>query len=113
METCCCPIPRILEEIADAILSNLQNKRKWTKMEVNLTEGDIVLLKNNEVIRDQWPMGVVERVFPCADNRVRIVQIRVAKDRKSFIRPICELIPVMRELVFYLAWDFCMIDNRF
>lgn len=26
-------------------LSNLQNKRKWTKTEVNLTEGDIVLLK--------------------------------------------------------------------
>lgn len=78
-------------------LSNLQNKRKWTEMEVNLTEGDIVLLKNSEVIRDQWPMGVVERVFPSADNRVSTVQIRVAKDRKSFIRPICELIPVMRE----------------
>lgn len=30
-------------------LSNLKNKRKWTKTEVNLTEGDIVLLKNNEV----------------------------------------------------------------
>lgn len=78
-------------------LSNLQNKRKWTKTEVNLTEGDIVLLKNSEVTRDQWPMAVVERVFPSADNRVRTVQIRVAKDRKSFIRPICELIPLMRE----------------
>lgn len=78
-------------------LSNLQNKRKWTKTEVNLTEGNIVLLKNSEVTRDQWPMAVVERVFPSADNRVRTVQIRVAKDRKSFIRPICELIPLMRE----------------
>lgn len=42
-------------------LSNLQNKRKWTKTEVNLTEGDIVFLKNSEVSRDQWPMAVVER----------------------------------------------------
>lgn len=70
---------------------------KWTKTEVNLTEGDIALLKNSEVTRDQWPMAVVERVFPSADNRVRTVQIRVAKDTKSFIRPICELIPLMRE----------------
>lgn len=42
-------------------------------------------------------MAVVERVFPSADNRVRTVQIRVAKDRKSFICPICELIPLMQE----------------
>lgn len=87
-------------------LSNLQNKRKWTKTEVNLTEGDIVLLKNSEVTRDQWLMAVVERVFPSADNRVCTVQIRVAKDRKSFIRPICELIPLMRECVIYLTCDF-------
>lgn len=51
-------------------------------------------------------MAVVERVFPSADNRVRTVQIRVAKDRKSFIRPICELIPLMREWVIYLTCDF-------
>lgn len=55
------------------------------------------VVKNSEVTRDQWPMAVVERVFPSADNRVRTVQIRVAKERKSFIRPICELIPLMRE----------------
>ncbi|XP_061176110.1 uncharacterized protein LOC133185066 [Saccostrea echinata] len=78
-------------------LSNLQSKRKWSQAERNFKEGDIVLLKDYEVARNQWPVALVEKVFPSDDNRVRTVEIRVAKDRRCFVRPICELVPLIQD----------------
>lgn len=76
-------------------LSTLQSRPKWTNLHDNMKEGDIVLLKDSEVKRSCWPMAVVERTFPSDGKCVRKVQIRVGKDRKKFVRPICELVPLL------------------
>ena len=78
-------------------LSGFQLKRKWTSVERDFEEGDVVLLRDNEVHRNQWPMAIVEKVFPSEDGHVRKVQIRVAKERKCYVRPVCELIPLLHE----------------
>ncbi|CAG2239905.1 unnamed protein product [Mytilus edulis] len=78
-------------------LSNLQQRRKWNTSSDDIKEGDIVLLKDRELNRTCWPMAIVERTFPSSDDHVRKVQIRVAKDRRCYVRPICELIRLLSE----------------
>lgn len=40
-------------------LPTLQRRRKWKKEKRNLQKGDIVILKNDQVKRNDWPMGVI------------------------------------------------------
>lgn len=45
-------------------LQTLQNYRKWKQEKRNLVIGDVILLKDNSVTRNSWPLGRVVRVFP-------------------------------------------------
>ena len=40
-------------------LVSLQPRRKWHVDKPNLSEGDVVLLKDAQVRRNEWPVGVV------------------------------------------------------
>ena len=53
--------------------------------------GDIVLLKDSDVSRQQWPMGRVGRVFPSQDGLVRSVELKVPAATKLLKRPIQEI----------------------
>ncbi|CAM4510486.1 unnamed protein product [Leuciscus chuanchicus] len=52
-------------------LSTLQGRKKWTKSHQNLQEGDVVLLKDNQVVRNSWPMAIVTKAIPGKDGKVR------------------------------------------
>lgn len=59
-----------------------------------MKEGDVVLVKDSSVVRNVWPFGIVEKVFPCDDGNVRKANVRVRREGKSSIlaRPITELV---------------------
>lgn len=84
-------------------LHSLQERRKWTNIQNNIKVGDIVLLKDKQVNRIQWPMGIITKVFPSSDDIVRKVEVRIVKqvqDSESFrsftfIRPITELVVLL------------------
>lgn len=61
-------------------LQNLQTRMKWQQERPNLEVGDIVLLMNASVPRYQWPIAVIDRVFPSADGLVRKVTVRIMRD---------------------------------
>jgi hypothetical protein len=44
--------------------------------------------------RNEWPMAVVQRVFPGLDNRVRKIELRVFKNGNviTYVRPIAEVV---------------------
>lgn len=75
-------------------LSTLQCRRKWQDNRPNLKEGDIVLMKDNQVKRNEWPMAVIAKVSPSKDGKVRKVDIRISKDgaQKVLSRPITEVV---------------------
>lgn len=75
-------------------MSNLQNRRKWTDTRPNLKEGDVVLLRDKSVHRNQWPFAVIEEVLPSSDEVVRKVIIRLVRDGRNvnYTRPVNELI---------------------
>ena len=75
-------------------LHGLQTRRKWTSVKQDVSVGDVVLMKDNACARNDWPIGLVQRVFPSVDGRVRKVELRVMCDGKTstYVRPISELI---------------------
>ena len=40
--------------------------------------GDVVIMKDESIIRNHWPFAIVEEVFASKDGRVRKVKIPVA-----------------------------------
>ena len=73
----------------------LQTRRKWHYDSPDIKPGDIILLKEDELCRNQWPVGIVTRSFQGEDNHVRKVEVRVGS--KLYIRPVVKLILLLRE----------------
>lgn len=80
-------------------LSSLQGRRKWTNDKPNVKLGDVVLLKDSQVHRNEWPVGLVVKVLPSSDKRVRKVEVRTVKDgmAKVFSRPVSEIVVLLSE----------------
>lgn len=78
-------------------LHSLQPRKKWKSDTQNLTVGTVVLMKDNTCARNDWPIGIVKRVFPGDDGRVRKVELKVVRNGKTttYIRPITELVVLL------------------
>ena len=49
-------------------IQTLQLRQRWKTETCNVKKGDIVLMRNKAVSRNEWPLGMINRVFPSADN---------------------------------------------
>ncbi|XP_030828067.1 uncharacterized protein LOC105436445 isoform X1 [Strongylocentrotus purpuratus] len=59
-------------------LQQLQPRQKWTRTQRDLAIGDVVIAKETEDVRLQWPLARVAEVFPSQDGRVRKVKLLMA-----------------------------------
>jgi len=59
-------------------LSNLQTRQKWTNIKRNFQVGDVVLLKEENIPRNIWPIARIIETFPNDDGLVRSVRLQVA-----------------------------------
>ena len=59
-------------------LPSLISRKKWHENETPLKEGDLVLILDNDVQRNQWKKGVVTHAIPGSDGQVRVAEIRTA-----------------------------------
>ncbi|CAC5414711.1 unnamed protein product [Mytilus coruscus] len=80
-------------------LNVLQNHRKWTSVERNVSLGDVVVVRDKELSRKSWPMGIISKVMPSDDGLVRKVEIRriVDSNPKSFLHPISEVVLLVEQ----------------
>lgn len=51
-------------------MSTVPNRWQCTDARPNLKEGDVVLLRDKSVPRNQWPLAVIEEVLPSSDKVV-------------------------------------------
>lgn len=72
-------------------LTTLQQRSKWTKNCKDLEEGDLVLLKEDNVPPLKWPLARVVSTHPGRDGRVRVATVRTSSS--SYKRPTCKLVP--------------------
>ncbi|KAM7406822.1 hypothetical protein PAMA_002842 [Pampus argenteus] len=79
-------------------LATLQPRRKWQADQSNLQIGDVVLLKDSQAKRNEWPTGLVVNTFPGQDDRVRKVEVRVIKDGspRVYSRPASEVVLLLK-----------------
>ena len=71
-------------------LQMLQSRSKWTDSKRNLKVDDVVLLKEEGVVRGHWPMGRVTEVHTSEDGLVRTVSVQVGKQRLK--RPVTKTV---------------------
>lgn len=69
-------------------------RHKWQDKKPSLKEGDMVLLKNSQVKRNEWPMSIIAKTFPSQDGLVHKVEVTTshAGNKKTFCRPVTEVI---------------------
>ncbi|XP_062839622.1 uncharacterized protein LOC134299740 [Anolis carolinensis] len=75
-------------------LSQLQARRIWQSPQDNIEVNNVVLLKDKDLPRHAWPMGIVLKTFSCPDGKVRKVQLKTCnRDKVSILdRPISDLV---------------------
>lgn len=78
-------------------LSILQTRRKWKHEHRNLNPDDVVLIRDSSEHRNNWPVGIVSRVFKSEDDLVRKVEVRTIRDGKPtfYTRPVQELVVLL------------------
>ena len=73
-------------------IQSLQERQKWNHKKDNIQVGDIVLVKDENLPRNQWPLGRVVNTFPDeSDNLVRNVQLYIPNSKSELKRPIHKL----------------------
>lgn len=75
----------------------LQKRQKWSKSNRPHKVGDLVLVQDISLPRNQWPLGRIEETRPSNDGNVRSAVVRIAKKLSDFsttliTRPIVKLI---------------------
>ena len=75
----------------------LQVRRKWTQKQTNLCVGDLVLLKDREIVRNEFPMALVTKVFPSEDGEVRKIEVTTAREgtKQRYERPVTEVVVIV------------------
>ena len=72
-------------------LDTLQSKSKWTKAQPNIKVGDVVIVKNKQLCRNEWPVAIVDSVDPSTDGVVRACEVRTS-DGTFYRRAVIDLI---------------------
>ncbi|XP_063827161.1 uncharacterized protein LOC135076671 [Ostrinia nubilalis] len=59
-------------------LPTLIPRSKWHQERKPLKEGDLVFIADSDSPRNVWPRGIIAKVFPGKDGRVRVVEVRTS-----------------------------------
>lgn len=56
-------------------------------------------MRDSQVKRNEWPMGLVTKTFPSKDGKVCSVEIKVSRqdETKLFQRPVTDLVLLLSE----------------
>lgn len=60
-------------------LTTLQTRSKCQDECPNLKVGDLVLLKDAQAKRNDWPIGLISKTFPDKDGKTRRIEVKVTK----------------------------------
>ena len=70
-------------------LPTLQLRQKWLETKKNVQTDDIVLVMDENLPRNNWPLGRIVKTFPGKDGLVRSVEVKTAVN--TLVRPIDKL----------------------
>ena len=88
-------IVRNLENMVSGIFVYITATTKWFKPSRIYKVGDFVLLKDQDVFHQSWPLAVITEVHPGLDGQVRTVTLRTSKG--TYKRPVVKLVLLVPE----------------
>ena len=79
--------------------SQFKQRQRWNTPQRDSREGDIALLQDDDLPRNQWPLTRVTKVFPSKDGCIRKVQLLLTREgrRKFLERPIHKTILLLAQ----------------
>ena len=72
-------------------LQNLQARTKWQQKQRDFETNDVVLVKEESLVRNQWLLARVTNVHKGDDGKVRSVDL-ITSERRNLSRPIHKLV---------------------
>jgi hypothetical protein len=60
-------------------LIGLTQYKRWLEIKPNLTEGDIVLIREDRTPRGLWRLGRIVSTYPGQDGLVRVAKVKTEK----------------------------------
>ena len=74
-------------------LPSLNRRTKWHRRAENLEVGDVVVIWDNLLPRNQWVRGIISKVYPGQDERVRVADVRTTSGTyKRLARKLCVVV---------------------
>ena len=65
-----------------------------TTEQVNISVGDVVVVREDETIPGRWPIARVTKTYPGKDGVVRVITIETG-DGKTYTRPVVKVAPLL------------------
>ncbi|XP_074659583.1 uncharacterized protein LOC141912256 [Tubulanus polymorphus] len=79
-------------------LPPLTMRSKWLENTENVKLGDLVLIKDKDIPRGQWPLGRIIEVYPSPnDGRIRSVKVKTSSS--EYVRPVVKLCVLEESIV--------------
>ncbi|KAK7930869.1 hypothetical protein WMY93_007264 [Mugilogobius chulae] len=75
-------------------LPTLQSRQKWQLDQPNLTVNTVVMVVDSLLPRASWPVGIVSKLLPSSDGRVRVAEVKIKE--KTYLRPVTKLVPLTK-----------------
>ncbi|XP_074038400.1 uncharacterized protein [Leptinotarsa decemlineata] len=70
-------------------LPTLSKRAKWIKVDEPVAVGDVVVVADDHLPRNTWPLGRIMAVFPGKDNITRVVEVKTSTG--VFKRPVTKI----------------------
>ncbi len=70
-------------------LPTLQRRKKCHAVVPALEVGDVVVVLDESLRRNSWPLGIITQVFPGKDGTIRVVEVRTANG--VYRRPVVKI----------------------
>ncbi|XP_057291781.1 uncharacterized protein LOC130614338 [Hydractinia symbiolongicarpus] len=70
-------------------LPSLTTRAKWNTNDDQIKEGDLVIVRDQNVLKNHWPLGRIAKIFPGSDGINRVAEVKTADG--NYIRPIRSL----------------------
>ncbi|XP_057310467.1 uncharacterized protein LOC130648433 [Hydractinia symbiolongicarpus] len=59
-------------------LPSLTTRAKWNTNDDQIKEGDLVIVRDQNVLKNHWPLGRIAKIFPGSDGINRIAEVKTA-----------------------------------
>ncbi|KAM3875802.1 alanine aminotransferase 2-like [Diretmus argenteus] len=90
------------------------SRSKWQDSQVNIKEGDLVLLRDTQVKRNEWPMALVIKAHPSSDGKGgqkpfnRVMDVSSGDPHRAGIKPLS----FVRQVLAVCLYPELLHDNK-